>query len=281
MHRVMHRNPRYSASADCCRHCTEGAQAHHCGSPPCKCNDQSEVPFSIGSMEQNEATAPNSIVVGTIAPWAAAMMFPDPEPPVSCPKTLWTGAGHGHLGLTEWATSRLHLRAAGSRYTEGRCLFTEGQRGGALSLSRGTRDGKPIARSAPGSSPWMFTPGAVLLADCRASLLGFVGGHAPTVPTAGTARLNTHSDSTGLRHIGDRFERFGYHLVPELPEPSWRPIGRNRNTLGTAVEHLGPTTPELTPWPPEQSSLSPTSTSRFGRSILIQYRWKLVDGAGF
>jgi hypothetical protein len=150
MHRVMHRNPRYSASADCCRHCTEGAQAHHCGSPPCKCNDQSEVPFSIGSMEQNEATAPNSIVVGTIAPWAAAMMFPDPEPPVSCPKTLWTGAGHGHLGLTEWATSRLHLRAAGSRYTEGRCLFTEGQRGGRCHFHGGQETANQSLEVHPG-----------------------------------------------------------------------------------------------------------------------------------
>jgi hypothetical protein len=66
----------------------------------------------------------------------------------------------------------------------------------------------------------MLTPGAVLTTDSRASPLGSIEGHVPPVPTAGTASFNTHSESTGPRHIGDRFERLGDHLVPD-PKPSW------------------------------------------------------------
>jgi hypothetical protein len=167
----------------------------------------------------------------------------------------------------------LHLKATGPPYTGRRRLDTEGS-ATAVSRSRGTGLGKPIARGALGSSLRMLTPGAVLIVDCQASLLGFIGGHTPTVPTAGTAGFNTHSESTGLRHIGDSFERLGDHLVPEFPEAPWGPIGRNRNTLGTAVEYLGPPTPELTALPPEQPSLSPTSMSR----LADQYRFTTDGG---
>jgi hypothetical protein len=79
MHRVMHRSPRGSASADCCRNCNVSTQAHHCGSPPDKWNDQSEALFRSGQWNKMTVPHPNRIVVTTSTLWAAAMMAPDPD----------------------------------------------------------------------------------------------------------------------------------------------------------------------------------------------------------
>lgn len=143
-----------------------------------------------------------------------------------------------------------------------------------MSRSRGIGVRNPIARSAVGSSQRMLTPGAVLIAYARASLLRSIGGYAPTVPTRRKAGFNTNSESIGPRHIGDRFERFGNHLGSEFPEPSWRPMGGNRNTLGTAVKHLGPTTPERTSATRTAITIAYIDV-QVGRSIPM----RLVDGA--
>lgn len=139
-------------------------------------------------------------------------------------KSLWTGARHGHRGLTELVSSHcfsgdgiaIHRAPMpGYRRNRHRCVSFTGD------WSRQTNRWKCTC-----DTQRMPTPAAVLIVASRASLLGSIEGHALTVRTANTAGFNTHSEGIGPRHMGASFEPLGDQLDSEFPEPSSRSLAK-------------------------------------------------------